>query len=355
MKMGRRNRYVVLLMSLVLIFSLTGCKASKKKVLESSYYKELQKENKKLKKENKTLKSKVDAENDMTEDEQRASDYLEKISRDHLVKLEVGYADNMDGSEFVEEEAVFSLATTIASRADKTTKYTPDEVKEKYGPGYEYILYDEDNAVYEIMVYGGNYIVFTDLPNNVYYAYNASAIGDAFLHFRNGYPNSKLFHRLADAPLIVNDKGRCYENEVASSVATYIDQMSKKKSNEARAKKKWGKKAAKKISKGRTYTFYHHGNTMKLVVYDEYFTITNMNGKTVWYHAEKAAITKLKDLFKEACQKQKAEQAVEKIKESSKDASKKESSKDASKKESSSESEASSTHRNEMESEGTTE
>ena len=143
MKRGRRSKYVVLLISLVLIFSLTGCKASKKKVLESSYYKELQKENKKLKKQNKSLKSKVDAENDMTEDEQRASDYLEKISRDHLVKLEVGYADNMDGSEFIEEEAVFSLATTIASRADKTTKYTPDEVKEKYGPGYEYILYDE--------------------------------------------------------------------------------------------------------------------------------------------------------------------------------------------------------------------
>ena len=168
MKRGRRSKYVVLLISLVLIFSLTGCKASKKKVLESSYYKELQKENKKLKKQNKYLKSKVDAENDMTEDEQRASDYLEKISRDHLVKLEVGYADNMDGSEFIEEEAVFSLATTIASRADKTTKYTPDEVKEKYGPGYEYILYDEDNAIYEIMVYGGNYIVLTELPNNVY-------------------------------------------------------------------------------------------------------------------------------------------------------------------------------------------
>lgn len=348
--MRKKNRcgYVVLLVGLVLLFSLTGCKASKKKVLASSYYKELQKENKKLKKKNKSLKSKVDAENDMTEDEQRASDYLEKISRDHLVKLEVGYADNMDGSEFIEEEEVFSLATTIASRADKTTKYTPDEVKEKYGPGYEYILYDEDNAIYEIMVYGGNYIVFTDLPNNVYYAYNASAIGEAFLHFKNGYPNSRLFHRLADAPLIINDKGRCYENDVASSVATYMDQMSKKKSNETRAKKKWGKKAAKKINKARTYTFYHHGNTMKLVVYDEYFTITNMNGKTVWYHAEKAAITKLKDIFKEACQKQKEEQAAEKSKEISGNAS-------SGQTEDSSESDASSTHRNEMESEGTTE
>ena len=149
MKVERRRIYAVLILSIVLVLSLTGCKASKKKVLSSSYYKELKKENKKLKKENKSLKSKVDAENDMTEDEQRASDYLEKISRDHLVKLEVGYADNMNGSEFVEDEAVFSLATSIALRADKTTKYTPEEVKEKYGPGYEYILYDEDNAANE--------------------------------------------------------------------------------------------------------------------------------------------------------------------------------------------------------------
>lgn len=350
MKADRKSISVVLIISLVLVFSLTGCKASKKKVLSSSYYKELKKENKKLKKENKSLKSKVDAENDMTEDEQRASDYLEKISRDHLVKLEVGYADNMDGSEFVKEEAAFSLATSIASRADKTTKYTPDEVKEKYGPGYEYILYDEDNAIYEIMVYGGNYIVFTDLPNNVYYAYNASAIGDAFLHFKNGYPNSRLFHRLADSPLIINDKGRCYENDVASSVATYIDQMSKKKSNEARAKKKWGKKAGQKLKAGRIYTFYHHGNTMQLTVYDEYFTITNMNGKTVWYHAEKGAISKLREIFKNAYQKQKEEQAAEKAKETAGDVKS-----ETGEKNTTSESDASNSHRNEMESEGTSE
>lgn len=135
MKAERRRIYAVLILSIVLVLSLTGCKASKKKVLSSSYYKELKKENKKLKKENKSLKSKVDAENDMTEDEQRASDYLEKISRDHLVKLEVGYADNMNGSEFVEDEAVFSLAISIALRADKTTKYTPEEVKRKIWSG----------------------------------------------------------------------------------------------------------------------------------------------------------------------------------------------------------------------------
>lgn len=42
---------------------------------------------------------------------------------------------------------------------------------------------------------------------------------------------------MADTPLITNTDGKCYENEVAFSVANYIDQMNKKKSNEARAKK----------------------------------------------------------------------------------------------------------------------
>lgn len=51
---------------------------------------------------------------------------------------------------------------------------------------------------------------------------------------------------------------------------------------------------------------------MKLVIYDEYFTITNMNGKTVWYHAEKEAVIKMKNIFKEANAKQKAEKIEQK-------------------------------------------
>ena len=91
MKVERRRIYAVLILSIVLVLSLTGCKASKKKVLSSSYYKELKKENKKLKKENKSLKSKVDAENDMTEDEQRASG----VTPD-MLRLSVGIEDTKD-------------------------------------------------------------------------------------------------------------------------------------------------------------------------------------------------------------------------------------------------------------------
>ena len=46
MKAERRKIYAVFILSIVLVLSLTGCKASKKKVLSSSYYKELKKKTK---------------------------------------------------------------------------------------------------------------------------------------------------------------------------------------------------------------------------------------------------------------------------------------------------------------------
>lgn len=306
MKTSWKKIRLAVVLGLLSCCLFTGCKASKKKVLSSTYYKELKEDYQKLQKENKKLKDEAKVEEGISADEQRALDYLDKIARDHLVKLEVGHADNMEGSEFVEDETVFSLATAIAKRADLTQKYTPKEVEEKYGPGYEYVLYDEDNAVYEIMIYGGNYVVFNDLPNNVYYAYNASAIGDAFLHFRDGYPNSTLFHRLADAALITDADEHCLENTTAVRVANSINRMEKKKSSRKKAEEAWKKAGRKKSDdgsyapKGSSYTFYHHGSRMILTLYDTYLYIENMNGDRTWYRTEKENIKEIKKIFKDS-------------------------------------------------------
>lgn len=288
----------------------TGCEPSERKVISSSYYKELQKENEKLEQQIEELQEEA-ASDEPTVDEERAADYLDRIARDSLVRLEVGYADNMDGSEFVDNEAAFTFATLLAKRADLTEKYTPKEVEEKYGPGYEYILYDEDNAIYEVYVYGGNYVVFTDLPNNVYYIYNASALGDAFLHYKNGYPNSSLLHRLADSALIIDKEGMFYENETAFAAANLIDQMEKESSSRKEAKKTWKQEEQEEKGSGKptpvSYTFYHHGNTMVLTIFDTFFNIQNMDGKKTWYKAAEEEINQLKEVFTEAKKEMKAE------------------------------------------------
>lgn len=313
--MRTKSKKILMISALcaVILCSFTGCKASKKKVLSSTYYKELKEEKEQLEKENKSLQEQIDAGDELTADEQRAIDYLDKIARDRLVKLEVGFADNMEGSEFVEDEAAFSMATALAKRADATQKYSPEEVAQEFGPGYQYILYDEDNAVYEINVYGGNYVVFTDLPNNVYYAYNASALGEAFLHYKNGYPNSTLLHRLADSPLVTDTDENFFENDIAIDAANLIDQMDKKKSSREAAEKVWknasnandeaeeaGEEDVSYEPASKEYTFYHHGNVMRLTLYDKFYSVENMDGKKTWYRAKKSDVKKLKSLFKDA-------------------------------------------------------
>lgn len=310
MKSSYKKTAVLTAMCLSSFCLLTGCKPSEREVLSSSYYKELQEENEKLEKQIEELKEEAAAD-EPTVDEERAADYLDKIARDNLVRLEIGYANNMDGSEFIDNEAVFSFATLLAKRADLTQKYTPEEVEEKYGPGYEYILYDEDNAIYEVYVYGGNYVVFSDLPNNVYYVYNASALGEAFLHYQNGYPNSTLLHRLADASLITDADGLFYENNTASTAANWIDQMEKEKSSRKEAKKTWKEEEKEKKGSGKpepvSYTFYHHGNTLVLTIYDSFYKIENMDGKKYWYRASEEDVTQLKEIFTQAAEEQKEE------------------------------------------------
>lgn len=290
------GRRVTLCAALIisLVFSLTGCQPSKKKVLNSSYYKELKKENKKLKKQLKKMESQVEKDNNISEDTRRAEDYLDRIGRDRIIKMEIGYADNMEGGEFItDNDSAFSMATALAGRADECSKYTAKQIEEMYGPGYEYILYDEDNACYEIKVFAGNYVIFLDLPDRVYYAYDASALGEAFLHYKEGYPNSKLLHRFADSPFITDVDGNYYDRTTAYKTANAIDRMDKETTDKKKAVKDWGK-----TKKGKTYTFYHHGNTMKMTLYDKYVRLENMDEKATWYKSSEEEIDKIRDIFK---------------------------------------------------------
>ena len=256
----------------------------------------------KLKQENVKLLEDSQNQEELSEAEKRAEKYLAKISRDTLINLEVGFADNMEGSEFVKEKDIFSVATKIAETADLTTKYTPEELELIYEPTYQYILYDEDNAVYEITVYGSDYVVFSDLPKNVYYVPDASALGDAFLHYRSNYPSSNLLHRLADSPLMIDSKGNYYTHDICAKTASYIDKMEKEKSSRKKAEEDWKKNAKKGKENVEpssvTYQYFHHGNVMKVTLYDRYICIENVDEKRTWYKVNNTNIQDIKSILK---------------------------------------------------------
>ena len=300
MKKRKKEGFGKILLAILAAICLilpAGCSVSREDVEESSYYQDLQKKNKSLKKKIKKLESELEDDNNQSEDSKRANDYLARIARDCLAKLEVGFLDDMQNSEFINEKAAFSIATLIGSRADKTSRYSPEDLAAIPGTSYEYVLYDEDNAVYEIMVYPGDYVVFTDLPNDVYYCRGASALGDAFLHYREGYPNSSLLHRLADSPMVSDEQNHYYENETAVAAANYIDRMEKNKTTRKAALKKWGDQQEAREQAGINYTFYHHGNTMIMTLYDTYVRIENMDQKAVWYKTSAENIEAIHKIF----------------------------------------------------------
>lgn len=294
--------FACILMTILLICSLSACKASKKKVLESEYYKELETKYKKSQKEIKKLKKQIKAKNQPTEDEKRAHNFLKKISRDSIEKLEIGYFDNMEEAEYIDNKIAFKLAINLANRADLTNKYTAKQIKDKFECIYQYNLYDEDNAVYEILVYDGDYMIFSDMPKKVYYCYNASVLGDAFLHYKNGYPDSKLLHRLSDSALVVKSDKEYFEKQTAQKAGIMINAMEHTPSSEGKAVKYWKENAKtlnKKYKRPSPFSlkFYHHGNELKLNIYDEFISIRNMDDTITWFQVSKEDTEKMKKLF----------------------------------------------------------
>ena len=304
--MKKTRIWLIFLLSLFLILCLGGCKPSKKKVESSSYYKTLQKKYDKLDKENKKLKKQVEKNNNVSSDEQMAQSYLEKIARDSLIKLEVGYMENMDDAEVIDEKAAFSYVTELVKGADRTTRYTPEEIEELYAPGYEYILFDENNAVYEMLVYQGDYVVFRDLPDYVFYVKSAQALGDAFMPYRHGYPESKLLHRLADSPLARDRDHHYFDNNVIQEAAIALNKMEKEKSSRDKATAFWKQKKKKNMEKKASeYIFYHHSNQMKMTLYDCFVRIENVDGIPVWFRASENDVNKIKEIFQSDYQKRK--------------------------------------------------
>lgn len=103
---------------------------------------------------------------------------------------------------------------------------TPTDVEKQYKQSYSYALIDEDNTTFEFKVYGDSYIVFDEIPENVY-AYNgASTVGDALIDAKEQKNYSNVAARIADAQIVVTDKKMKF-NDTAIKVSKIIEKAKK--------------------------------------------------------------------------------------------------------------------------------
>lgn len=280
---------------------LTGCEKgpSKEEVEASQYYQKLQTVNKEQKKRLNALEEEINAlQQVLTKEQQqeesqatpqmgnkKAEAYLEKIKNSSLISVEVGYTDDYCDSVYVGDSAVFSIAKKLGTEADLTTKYTVEKLKKKMGSGYVYTLYEEDGSVFQAEIYGDGYVVFQDLPGQVYYCQGSNTLGQAYLIRRGDYPNSKLLHRMADSALVVKSKTKAWTKETALAAANYIDEIPKTKIKD---------REEKETKKTEEYSFFSYGSRMELSLYKSQICITAWDGMEHWYQLTKEQVKELK-------------------------------------------------------------
>lgn len=284
--MIKRNVVTVLVILFVGVL-FTGCKKelTKEEVEATPFYNDLLKQNDQLKEENSDLNDKITAANEKSPEEVEIEALLDKISRDSLIKMEVAITNNPSSSIFIENKGVLSIANKLAMNSDWVTRYTVDEIELTYGTAYTYVLYDEDNSVFEVSVYEGDFIVFKDLPDKVFYSYGAKAFGDAYLARKNYYPNTGLLTTMMESALITKDQ-KAYGKTVVAKVVEYFDEMEKESI-----------KTAKFIDEGAVnYTFHNHGSTTEMKINESQIQIGH-NDKKYSYKASKESIKSLKKLF----------------------------------------------------------
>lgn len=283
---------------------LTGCGKgpSREEVEGSEYYQKLQTTNAEQKKKLNSLEEEINSLQQALVKEQqkeenqasaqhgnkKAEKYLEKIENSSLLSVEVGYTDDYCDPVYVRESAIHPIAKRLGTTADLTTKYTPEELREEMGPGYVYTLYEEDNSIFQAEIYGDGYVVFQDLPGQVYYCKGSNSLGQAYLVRRSSYPNSKLLHRMADSAIVVKSKTKAWTQETALKAANYIDGAEKKKIKGSE------KKEAKKSEE---YSFFSYGNRMELSLYESQICITAWDGTEVWFQFTNEQVKELKNVI----------------------------------------------------------
>ena len=165
---------------------------------------------------------------------------------------------------------------------------TPTDVEKQYKQSYSYALIDEDNTTFEFKVYGDSYIVFDEIPENVY-AYNgASTVGDALIDAKEQKNYSNVAARIADAQIVVTDKKMKF-NDTAIKVSKIIE----------KAKKLSGKDATLDTASWNEYRFYTSGTLTKILLGDRtVIGIEDKNGKQTFYQISDKQNKNLKKYMK---------------------------------------------------------
>lgn len=227
-----RNKKIIIGTLLICAsITLTGCgKPSEATVMNSDYYRKLEKEKEGISEELKSSKKKVKSLekkiNDIhqTTGDQKLSKYKAKVNDSSIVKVDF-ISKEVKGQNFaVTNPAVCKYAKDIVAGCYRMIGVNPSKLEDEYDEVYSYVLIDEDNTSYEFKVYGDSFIIFDDIPANVY-AYNgASILGEGLVNAKTQKKYTSFVERVADAQIIVDDDS-LKDNKTAIKISRMLTKI----------------------------------------------------------------------------------------------------------------------------------
>lgn len=279
-----------------LALGVTGCfKPSKSSVEESEYYQDLKDDYDKVsqqlkdeKKKNSSLNKQIQSIQEASGDEKLA-DYKSQIKDSIIGKVDFT-ADSVKEKTFaVTNTPVCDYAKEIITGCNRVLGVTPDDLEDTYDDYYSYALMDEDNTTFEFKVYGDSFLVFDDIPSNVY-AYNgASVLGDALIDAAVQKSYDDFADRIADADLIVTDEKLKYSTDAINASKILAGIINNKIDNANYDTDDWDE-----------YRFYTKGTVTKVQINsdDKIICIENKGGNQTFYRISEKNLTSLEKILK---------------------------------------------------------
>lgn len=279
-----------------LALGVTGCfKPSKSSVEESEYYQDLKDDYDKVSQQLKDEKKKTSSLNKQIQSIQEASgdeklaDYKSQIKDSIIGKVDFT-ADSVKEKTFaVTNTPVCDYAKEIITGCNRVLGVTPDDLEDTYDDYYSYALMDEDNTMFEFKVYGDSFLVFDDIPSNVY-AYNgASVLGDALIDAVVQKSYDDFADRIADADLIVTDEKLKYSTDAINASKILAGIINNKIDNANYDTDDWDE-----------YRFYTKGTVTKVQINsdDKIICIENKGGNQTFYRISEKNLTSLEKILK---------------------------------------------------------
>ncbi len=279
-----------------LALGVTGCfKPSKSSVEESEYYQDLKDDYDKVSQQLNDEKKKTSSLNKQIQSIQEASgdeklaDYKSQIKDSIIGKVDFT-ADSVKEKTFaVTNTPVCDYAKEIITGCNRVLGVTPDDLEDTYDDYYSYALMDEDNTTFEFKVYGDSFLVFDDIPSNVY-AYNgASVLGDALIDAAVQKSYDDFADRIADADLIVTDEKLKYSTDAINASKILAGIINNKIDNANYDTDDWDE-----------YRFYTKGTVTKVQINsdDKIICIENKGGNQTFYRISEKNLTSLEKILK---------------------------------------------------------